>query len=323
VAEGAHRFIKEADTEDPQHYARRVRRLAGAYALLFAGSLAGIGLILWQGELLVTLAQRTNVETLTLAFFLVFFGYIAVLTAPGAVGALRVAYYAALARLVGRAEVERRKDRALGPPTAVTPAVALNAVLERDGRPGEPFAVPAADAFGSMGVLEVDGAEVRHARARRNGSNSLLAYFVEQVIRVLAERGAAAQLDIVNWKQIDDEATEQYLGLVRFARNLEKQLGGAELWPKVTLTDSDCRELERRLAAVCPAVRDEEFLPDWEYAAEHKLPLIPEPLGLVSLSRTERRVDPVASMGCAVLVVAAAVVVLGLLITFPPWVPGK
>jgi hypothetical protein len=46
-------------------------------------------------------------------------------------------------------------------------------------------------------------------------------------------------------------------------------------------------------------------------------------LGLVSLRRNERRVDPVASMGCAVLVVLAVVFVLAIFVVFPPWVPGK
>ena len=80
--------------------------------------------------------------------------------------------------------------------------------------------------------------------------------------------------------------------------------------------------LELRLSAVCGAVRNEAFLPDWEYSGEHKLPLIPEPLGLISLSRTEKRVDPVSSMGCAVLVLGTILAVPALFLLFPPWVPG-
>ncbi len=120
-----------------------------------------------------------------------------------------------------------------------------------------------------------------------------------------------------------EEAAEQYHGLVEFARRLEGQLGKGALWPKVTLTDEDCAELQQRLSEICPAVRNEGFLPQWDYAAEHKLPIIPEPLGLFSLSRTEKRVDPVSSIGCALWVVAAVVAILGLFVLFPPWVPGK
>lgn len=146
---------------------------------------------------------------------------------------------------------------------------------------------------------------------------------MHQVNDLLRRRGDANHVAVVSWQTIDDEATEQYLALVGFARRLEIHLGAPALWPRVTLTDADCAELERRLATVCAAVRHEAFLPQWEYAGEHKLPLIPEPLGLVSLSRTERRVDPEASMGCAVLIVGAALVVLVLFIWFPPWVPAN
>ncbi len=60
-----------------------------------------------------------------------------------------------------------------------------------------------------------------------------------------------------------------------------------------------------------------------EATAHDKLPLIPEPLGLITLSRSEHRADPVAAMGCAVAVVLFVVAVLGLFIAFPPWVPGS
>lgn len=127
---------------------------------------------------------------------------------------------------------------------------------------------------------------------------------------------------MVSWRRIDDEATESYLSQVRFARNLARHLQADALWPTLRLTDADCHELEQRLAAVCPALRDEAFLPDWEYEAEHKVPLIPEPLGIISVSRTERRADPVATMGCGAVVVLVTLAILGLLIAFPPWVPG-
>jgi hypothetical protein len=68
-----------------------------------------------------------------------------------------------------------------------------------------------------------------------------------------------------------------------FATHLEQHLGAAELWPKHILTQADCAELERRLSALCPALRNDAFLPHWEYQGEHKIPLIPEPLGLISL----------------------------------------
>lgn len=317
------RAIREPDVQSPRQYARHVHRLAAAYAALFFGSLAGIVLIVWKGQLYVNLSQRSNVETLTLAFFLVFFAYLDVLSVRGALGAAHILYYAVLARTrIGRDEAERRKMRAIGPPTGRPAVVALNMALEREGRRGEPFAIPVRDGIGSLGAIVVDGARVSHEQSIEDGSNNLLAYFTQQVNIVLRTRGAPDGLDIVEWKKINDEATAQYLGVVRFARNLERHLGSEPLWPTCTVNTDDCSEVERRLSAICPALRNEAFLPHWEYEGQHQVPLIPEPLGLISLSRTEKRVDPLASMGCAVLVVLAVVIMLILIILFPPWVPG-
>jgi len=63
--------------------------LAAEYLALFICALTGIALLIWKAQLFVTLAQRSNVETLTIAFFLVFFAYLAALSAPGARGARR------------------------------------------------------------------------------------------------------------------------------------------------------------------------------------------------------------------------------------------
>jgi len=88
------------------------------------------------------------------------------------------------------------------------------------------------------------------------------------------------------------------------------------------LTRADATELERRLSAVCSALRLEGYLPHWDYQAEHKLPIVPEPLGLISLSRSEQRVDPVSSMVGAIVVVVLVLVILSVFIVVPPWVPG-
>jgi len=100
-------------------------------------------------------------------------------------------------------------------------------------------------------------------------------------------------------------------------------LSRRRLWPTVVLTQADVAELERRLAAVCPALRDEAWLPHWEYQAEHKLPIVPEPLGLASLGLSERRADPLAAIGALAIVVLSAVAILAGVLAWPPWVPGK
>jgi hypothetical protein len=130
-------------------------------------------------------------------------------------------------------------------------------------------------------------------------------------------------VEIVQWASIDDEAALQYDSMVTFSRNLQHQLGSGPLWPVVELTEDDIATLTRECRELCPILRDEAHLPDIEFEVEYRLPIIPEPLAFITLSRQERRADPVASMGCALIV---AVVIMALLILFiwlPPWVPSK
>lgn len=317
------RAIREPDVETPQRYMQRVNRLAWAFLGLFGGAIVGIVLVIWKAQLYVTLSQRSNVETLTLAFVLIFFAYLVVLSAPGALGATRMLYYTLQGRRQANWEDgERMKMRALGSAAREPTTAGLNLAIEREDRPGEPFALPVTDGAGSMGEIIVDGATLIYRQTISEGSNALLAFFVQQINRILEQRGVTAGVDVVEWKSIDDEATEEYLSLTQFARNLERHLGAEGLWPRRRLTAEDCAELEKQLAGVCPALRNEAFLPRWEYQGQHQLPLIPEPLGLISLNRSEKRVDPLASMGCAVVIVLVLVFVLALIILFPPWVPG-
>jgi hypothetical protein len=315
-------LVAEPGAEDARHYRQRVNRLAAEYVALFIGAGVGIAVLIWKAQLFVTLAQRTNVETLTLAFFLVFFGYVAVLSAPGARGAVRIAGYAIRARFTNdRLALERHKMRALGRGGSGA-AANLNMVLEVHDRPGEAFEIPVVDDAGLMGRMLIDGSRIEHLPEHKDGSSDLLAYFHAQVRKLLEHRSDSASLEIVAWKKTDDAQTEQYHGLVQFARNLSRELGRDTLWPTVHLSAAECAELERRLSEICSPLRDEGFLPQWDYQGEHKLPIVPEPLGLISLTRTEQRVDSVSSMGCAVWVVLGAVAALGVLIVFPPWVPG-
>lgn len=314
--------IREPGTESPASYAQRVRRLAVIYAGMTLGSALGAALLLWRAKLLVTLAQRSNVETLTIAFCLIFFVYLAALGARGLYGAVRISLYALAARLGDPDRVERRKLESLGPPGHEAPEVALNVLLERADRPGEPFEIKLQDRVGSMGVMRVEGARLSHLEAHRDGSSNLFAYFANQVHELVRRRGERRTVDVVHWKSLDDESMEIFLSQAEFARNLARHLK-TDLWPVVRLSAEEVAELEARLLAICPALRNEALLPQWEYEAEHKLPVVPEPLGLVSLSRGERRADPSATMGCAFLVVLGLLAVLAVFILFPPWVPGS
>jgi hypothetical protein len=321
VAIGA-RVVTEPGATTPEEYARRVRWLAVLYPAIAALSIAGELLLFLRTRTLVTLAQRSNVETLTLLFFSVFFAYVGWLGGRGVPGAARILRHGLVARRRGREEAERRKHAELGPPRGEPPRVALGVALEREGRPGEPFELAVGDAAGRLGAVRVEGARVEHRAERRDGSNNLLAFFAAQVEELAGARQGRS-VEVVEWARVDSEGTEQFLGLVDFARNLSAALERPRLWPTVVLGDADVAELERRLAAICPALRDEAWLPDWEYTAEHKLPIVPEPLGLASLGISARRADPLASISALAVVVVAAVTVLAGVIAWPPWVPGK
>ncbi|HXU73688.1 MAG TPA: hypothetical protein VN947_30425 [Polyangia bacterium] len=313
-------LVREPDVGDARHYARRVLLLALIHPALFALSLVGIVLVLWRGRFFVTLSQRSNVETLTIAFLLLFFAYIGSLSLRGAWGGLRVLYYRLLRRLVGDgARIERRKNGALG---AVTkgPSVALNLAIERSDRPGEPFELELRDDVGSLGRLRVDGVRLDHVDAPRGGSNDLFSFFTRQVAELTAVH--PDDLAVVQWMSIDDESLLQFVATAKAIRALGSSLQ-TTAWPTLQLSAAQCAELERRFAVLCPTLREEAFLPRWEFQGEHKLPIIPEPLGIISLKRSERRVDALSSMTAALLIISIAVALLVFFIVRPPWVPGR
>jgi hypothetical protein len=314
--------LSEPGVSSAGEYATRVRRLAVLYPVLTLAALAGEVLLGWRGKDLVTLTQRSNVETLTLAFFGVFFAYVGVLGGRGVPGSLRLLGFRLVALRRGAEAAERAKWNALGPGRREGPFAALNVVVERAGAPGEKVVVPVRDAVGEMSRIVVDGARVRNEPLRRDGSNNLLAYFARQVDEI-AGRPQGRSVDVVEWGSLDDEAAHEFLSLAEFGRNLGAALGQPQLWPRVVLDAAATAELERRLSAVCPALRSEGFLPDWEYQVEHKLPIVPEPLGLASLGRSERRADPLPALTALTAVVVFAVALLALLIARPPWVPGR
>jgi hypothetical protein len=316
--------VREQETHSIGEYRSRVRRLAAIYLGIVLTSSTAIALIVVQGKLFVTLTQRSNVETLTLAFIIVLFAYTGVVSAPGAWGALRIVYYH-LPGWLGRdpSAVERRKHAALKPKRGEAASAYLNCLVRLEGRGDAPITVPLADRAGEMGAIVIEGARMAHEQAVQNGSNGVLAYFEQRIQDLARERDPRAKVEIVQWATIDEEQALQYGSLVTFSVSLAKQLGGGPLWPAVELSERDLERLCAEGADLCPILRDEAHLPDLEYEAEHRLPIIPEPLAFVSLSRSERRADPVASMGCALLVALAILGLIVLFILVPPWVPGK
>jgi hypothetical protein len=314
MANLARMVISEPEIGDARHYAFRVKILSALYIAHFAACLVGCGLLLWQSKLFVTLAQRSNVETLTLAFFFVFFAYLATLTSRGAITGSQVLYH-----------FWRGTTPALPPRAAHAdpPTVATSVAIEQAAAPLTPFELRIGQGETGMGCFRIDGARIAHCAAHGDCDNNAFAYLVGQIRTVVGRRtGAPVDVAIVEWKKLDEETAEKYLSMVTFAANLSRRLDAGPLWPTLQLQPDECAEIERRLDEVARTLRLEALLPDWEYRGEHKLPIIPEPLGLLTLSVDERRVDPLTSMGAALVVVILALGVFAYMAIWPPWVPG-
>jgi len=316
----ARAVVRAPDVTDARHYRRRVLALCGIFPSLFALAAVGLTLVVDKGRLFVTLAQRSNVETLTVAFLIFFFAYVLMLTAKGALGAARVGYYHLRARVGDADAAVRAKVAALGRP-GYGPSVAINRVVDRHDRPGEPLLLAIRDRFGSMGRLRIDGVRIDHIEAHSDGSNNLFPFLLRQICDVTGT--PAEELTVLQWRGLDDQAFHHFVAQVAATRALGRRLGDDAVWPRVTLSAAQCDELERRLSDICDSLRDESFLPHWEFEGEHKVPIIPEPLGVISLKRSERRVDPLSSMLSALVVVAFAVALIAWFMWRPPWVPAR
>ena len=309
--------LREPGVSDPAHYHRRVTWLAIVHPCLFLCSVAGIVLLIWRGEFFVTLSQRSNVETLTIAFFLVFFAYFAVATAPGAIGALRIAWYRMRLRMARDPKrVEAARERALGE-RGDGASAAFDKAIELAGAPGKPWEIEVRDAAGSLGRLRFDGVRVMHLDAFRGGSNTLLGY-----VETMLTKHGGERVSIVHWGSTAEEEQLQYVAIAEGLRALGKKLE-VSAWPTVVLGEDARKILEHELGELCDALREEAFLPDWEFEGEHKLPIIPEPLGIISLSRSEKRVDPLSSLTAALVIIAIVVGVICFFLARPPWIPGK
>jgi hypothetical protein len=319
----ARKALREPQVDTPREYARHVRILGGTYFVLFFTSVAGIWVIVSQGKLFVTLAQRSNVETLTLAFLILYFFYLGILSFRGVWALSKVATFWLLGFVKPNEQVEKMRAQALGAPASEDrPTVALNVIIEAESRPHQEIEMKIEDRFGSLGHIRIRGARMEHHDAPRSGSYTLFPYITRMIQKLLRERGEPARLDIVEWLQIDDESLEKYLGQVEFARKLSRHFQCEEFWPTIRLRAEDIQKVERELSEICQHLRNELLFPQWEYSGDHKLPIIPEPLGIISLSRSEKRVDPIASMGAAALVSMVILALALWMVFYPPWVPG-
>lgn len=331
-------LIKQQGARTEEQYRRRVLALAAIYFVLNLVCLLVIFIVAWRVKLWITISQRSNVETLTFAFIFVLFLYLYITSFRGAWGAMRIFWRNGIKRMLGRntEQLECEKQAALhtcdqeGHRRAYT-----DVQIVRNGDEARPIIIPLRDAAGSLGELRINGVRL-YLKAEVGGiSNSIFEYIVnqvEQAVNQCAEQhsneeddeGAPIEINIVAWQSVDEEEAVMYYHQVEAFRRLARKLDEEQqFWPTIRLHEGDVEYLKARLREVIPTLRDETLLPDVEYSAEYRIPIIPEPLGFVSLSRNEKRADPIATMGCAMVVVIAMAALLLYFIYLPPWVPGK
>ncbi len=313
--------------QTPERYGERVRWIALIYVVLDLISVAIIVTVAWRVRYFIALAQRSNVETLTIAIIFVLALYYLATTWKGFVGGLRMAWLNA-PRVFSHGQdaqerVERRKHSALKT-GGKSKYVCLDQAVRLRGKPQDDIKWQIGDSAGKLGELVIEGVRITYYPTKDGMSNSLFEFVTTQVIKVLKKQDREASLQITEWSSIDEDKASQYHSMVKAFCNLEKQLGKEEeLWPRVEITEEDKEEVDRALRQVVPALRNESLMPDLEYEVEYNVPIIPEPLGFLQLTRSENRADPLATMGCAGLAMLIIMAILTFIILLPPWVPSR
>lgn len=188
---------------------------------------------------------------------------------------------------------------------------------------GTPLRWEIADAAGPLGVIDVEHATATVTPVKRGLNDSLLAFVVGEILDVLARRSPPERIAIVFWSNIAEEEAAVYRSTVSAFVRLAERTGGEPLWPTIRLSPDDVARVAGEIRRVLPALRSEALLPDLEYGVEYTVPVLPEPLAFLQLRRSERRADPVLTMGYALVVMALVLLAVLLLIAFPPWVPSK
>lgn len=323
----AESIVKEHASQNPDQYGARVRWIALIYVVLNLISVAIIITVVWRVRYFVALSQRSNVETLTIAIIFVLALYYLATTWKGFVGGLRMGWLNA-PKLFNRGQeaqegVERHKHSALKT-GGQSKYVCLDQAVRLRGKPQDSIKWQIGDAAGKLGDLVLDGVRITYYPIKEGMNNSLFEFVVNQLEKALTRQDLEANLQITEWSSIDEDKASQYHSMVKAFCNLEKQLGKEEqLWPRVEITEEDKEAIDQALRELTPALRNESLMPDLEYEVEYSVPVIPEPLGFLQLTRKENRADPLATMGCAGLAMVAIMAILAFIILLPPWVPSR
>lgn len=310
-------LLEEPETRDPAHYARRVRWLAVVHVLLFLTCAVGAVLLIWRGELFVTLAQRSNVETLTIAFVLIFLLYMLVSGAPAAIGSLRILAYRAL----GRDRAQRALQRKASRDRKETKRCQLNVVVR--GPDGGDVELPIEDDFGRLCMVRLHLTEIAFLEGPEEMTFAAMQVIANTLDSVGEIEGTHHSVKIVYWDAIAESESEAYASEVSAFDRLERALDAPEpLWPVVRLDRAGVTRLRDTLREATPTIRESLLLPDVEYSADFTIPVIPEPFAFMQLSRRIEHADAVGSLGCATIVALVFLVVVAWVIVNPPWVPG-
>lgn len=320
-------MIRQQVAHSPNRYAKRVQMLAGIYFVLDLISIGVLVAIAWRIQYFVIITQRTNIETLTLAIIFVLAAYYLITTFGGFVGAIRMLWYNFPTLWTKDSDslerVERRKQAAMKPATKPKAAFFDKAVVIK-GKTDKPIKWDLRDEAGNIGSLTIDGVKVTLEPEKDGINNSVFEFLASGIENCLKDAEPDFQLQITQWSTIDKDQASAYYSMVKAFQNLEQRLGEkGPIWPTVELDESDIRKIGNDLRELLPALRNEAFLPDLEYRAEFNVPILPEPLGFMRLTRTDNRADPVVTMGCAGIIMVVILALIVLFIVFPPWIPPR
>jgi hypothetical protein len=309
--------LMESPVASVRDLRRRTTILAVIHVVLASASVALLALLVLRLELLVTLSQRSNVETLLLLFFAAFVTVLLVTTGPATLGAitlfaLRLLRVERRQRWIQAHSVERRRE-------ARTVAL-LNLWV---AGPGGALELPLEDGFGRLGLLRVRGVELQLEDGPASVAGPLFELATAVLGKVATRDPHGSPLAIVLWANVDRSEAEVYQSQAHAFGRLAEALEKGPLWPTTVIDDEGAARLRAVLAEATPHLREAALMRDIDYAAEFSIPLVPEPLAFVQIHRSESRADPVASLGCATLMVLVALLAVVWVVLFPPWVPSR
>jgi hypothetical protein len=310
--------LMEAPVHDVASLRRRTTVLIAVHLAIAVFATALIAALLLRVKLLVTISQRTNVETLLLLFLGAFAAVVLVTTARAIRGAflllfLRLRPAAARQRFIQQRWVEGHRD---GPSFAL---LNLSVATPDDSA----IAIPLEDDVGRLGVFRVRGVELVSEDAPTAVAGPLFELATAVIDDVAAVDPQGSSVTLVLWGKVDHSEAEVYRSQVRAFDRLSGAIGKGPLWPTARLDAGGLERLRKVLAEALPHLRETVLMPDVDYSAEFSIPLVPEPLAFVQIRRRESRADPVASLGCAALMLLIALLAVVGVILFPPWVPSR